>query len=705
MRKCSLSIILFVSISSLAWAQCPSDCAGDNTRLGNEAGILNTGFSNVFVGLFAGRFNTSGSENTFLGRSSGQSTTTGSLNVFVGRSAGFSNTTGSNNTFVGVSAGDQNTTGSFNTFIGRESGESNTIGSLNVFIGWRAGRFNTTGIDNTFVGVNAGQSNTIGQRNTFVGKETGISNTTGGANVFMGWRAGKLNSTGNENTFLGVGAGELNTSGTFNTFVGRSAGNSNTSGGLNTFVGVAAGASNTIGEYNAFLGTFAGYNNKGSYNTFIGNESGFTNNDGASNTFVGYATGYFSTTALYNTFIGNQAGYNTSSGVSNTFIGNEAGVGNTVGQSNTALGYRAGWTNQTGSGNLFLGNEAGYNETSSNKLYIANDSTSNPLIYGDFSQKVVALNGALGVGIKNPARPIHLRATNAIFRIDRDRDDPGFNIVRYDNNFNNVWKSFFFYTRATGVNQGKFVIADWATNVSGPSTARLVIANNGNVGIGDFLFTNPSQKLTVSGNVLATGSFITSDKRFKRNIETIPSAMDRLDKINGVSYSYETQKFAERGLPEGKNLGLIAQEVEKVFPELVVEDAEGYKAVNYDGLIPVLIEALKEQKAEIDLLKEELKTLKNPSQESVNNKAQLFQNQPNPFDKSTLIRYKLPEGVAQAMILVTDLQGKEVNRLAISQGGEGSISLEAGSLAKGIYLYSLVADGALIDTKRMLIAD
>ena len=174
---------------------------------------------------------------------------------------------------------------------------------------------------------------------------------------------------------------------------------------------------------------------------------------------------------------------------------------------NTFLGLTAG-RNNSGSGNVFIGANAGRDETGSNKLYISNSETDRPLIYGDFAQNVVNVNGALGVGIKNPERPIHLRASNAIFRIDRDGNDPGFAIVRYDQGFNNVWKSFYFYTRGNGVNNGKFIIADWGTQVAGPSTPRFVIANNGNIGIGNFLNTDPSQKLTVNGNVLATGSFM-----------------------------------------------------------------------------------------------------------------------------------------------------------------------------------------------------
>ena len=362
----------------------------------------------------------------------------------------------------------------------------------NIFIGQDAGINNTTGDFNTFLGHSAGQKNTTGLTNTFIGKFAGRENTVGISNTYLGELAGLLGTTGDENTFIGQEAGRENTTGSSNTFVGEDAGLSNTIGDLNSFFGCNAGVNADQSNRNTFIGSFAG-------------QSSF---EGVNNTYLGVFTGQENTL-----------------GVNNTFLGSYAGRKSLTGQFNTYVGMSAGHDNLEGSANVFLGYQAGFNEKGSNRLYIANSATSNPLIYGAFDRKIVNINGALGVGIQNPERPIHLRATNAIFRIDRDRNDPGFAIVRYDQGFNNVWKSFYFYTRGDGPNDGKFVIADWGQNVSGASTARMVIANNGNVGIGNFLFVDPSQKLTVNGNVLATGSYITSDKRFKRHIKILPQGI------------------------------------------------------------------------------------------------------------------------------------------------------------------------------------
>ena len=83
--------------------------------------------------------------------------------------------------------------------------------------------------------------------------------------------------------------------------------------------------------------------------------------------------------------------------------------------------------------------------------------------------------------------------------------------------------------------------------------------------------------------------------------------------------------------------------------------------------------------------------------------AQLFQNQPNPFEQSTVIPYYLPENVSNAFMLITDLQGKELNRLPIQQLGKGQLEVKVNGYQKGIYIYTLIVDGQVKQSKRMLI--
>jgi len=154
-----------------------------------------------------------------------------------------------------------------------------------------------------------------------------------------------------------------------------------------------------------FLGIEAGESNTGVSNTFSGYRAGYGNTTGYENTFSGHQAGYLNIEGNQNSFFGNRAGYNTT-GSGNTFLGYLSGYTNTTGEHNTVIGYEAG-RNQDGSGNVFMGYQAGYSETGSNKLYIANSSTENPLIYGEFDNNTVAINGDLkvdtqvGIGTEN----------------------------------------------------------------------------------------------------------------------------------------------------------------------------------------------------------------------------------------------------------------------------------------------------------------
>jgi hypothetical protein len=91
-----------------------------------------------------------------------------------------------------------------------------------------------------------------------------------------------------------------------------------------------------------------------------------------------------------------------------------------------------------------------------------------------------------------------------------------------------------------------------------------------------------------------------SDRRFKQNITPIDSALEKVAKLQGVTYTWDKTNFPRRFFPDGSEVGLIAQDVESVIPEVVQTDAEGYKSITYDKLTAVLIEAVKEMKQKID---------------------------------------------------------------------------------------------------------
>ncbi len=144
-------------------------------------------------------------------------------------------------------------------------------------------------------------------------------------------------------------------------------------------------------------------------------------------------------------------------------------------------------------------------------------------------------------------------------------------------------------------------------------TERLRIDLNGNVGIGT---NNPSVRLHVSGDIIANSISGSSDSRFKKNVRPVTNALEKVKALQGVYFNWNQDAFPERDFSDQNAIGFIAQEVEKVLPEVVQTEktTEGYKAVQYDKVVALLVEAIKEQQKEIDLLKEELKKKKSKRQ-------------------------------------------------------------------------------------------
>ncbi len=165
---------------------------------------------------------------------------------------------------------------------------------------------------------------------------------------------------------------------------------------------------------------------------------------------------------------------------------------------------------------------------------------------------------------------------------------------------------------ATGVSNNQGAYMGW-NYTSG--TGETDFINHRGGGTGGFIFYNTADGTTLtqlayinsSGDVCsASGVFNTcSDIRFKRDIVRVSSALKKINNLTGNYYYWKTDEFADRNFRKTRQLGLIAQELEKEFPELVYEDDKGYKSVDYDHFIPVLLEAIKEQQQQIEALKKQ----------------------------------------------------------------------------------------------------
>ena len=270
-------------------------------------------------------------------------------------------------------------------------------------------------------------------------------------------------------------------------------------------------------------------------------------------------------------------------------------------------------------------------------------------------------------------------------------------------------------------------------------------------------FFNGTTKIL--GQLYVNDIQITSDKRAKKEITYFDSKTDniaKLSSIKGIRFKYknnaELRKLLNPNAKDSANtdsalnafynktqIGIIAQDVQLSYPELVQTDQDGLLSVNYIGFIPILIESVKDlqkqvdnkdtklanQQTDIDDLKQQItdlraiiagccstKTkLKSNSETDISNNLNttitttLYQNAPNPFKENTSIRIDLPQNVSKALLNIYDLTGKQLKTFSISERGTVTITINGKDLAAGMYHYALITDGNLIDTKMMILTE
>lgn len=218
--------------------------------------------------------------------------------------------------------------------------------------------------------------------------------------------------------------------------------------------------------------------------------------------------------------------------------------------------------------------------------------------------------------------------------------------------------------------------------------------------------------LMITGNGWVNGTtLIVSDKRFKTNIKELDNVSKKIAGLKGYTYTFRTEEFKDKNFPKTEQIGFIAQELKEVFPQLVIENKEGFYGVNYSGFIPVLLQAVKEQQQQIDELKAVVSSFNTSATEraaalSINlsdkNSVVLDQNVPNPFAESTVISYNIPSDFVKAQIIFTTSGGKIIQTFDITTKGNGNLTVFANDLSHGVYIYSLVIDGKTVDTKKMI---
>ena len=222
----------------------------------------------------------------------------------------------------------------------------------------------------------------------------------------------------------------------------------------------------------------------------------------------------------------------------------------------------------------------------------------------------------------------------------------------------------------------------------------------------------------VAGTLSAAVVSTTSDQRLKENIQSISDTYlaDGLLGLRPVSFTYkaDTTAFsyhAESQEMRNTHYGLLAQEVQAVLPDIVYQNQDGYLSINYTELIPLLIQTVKDLNEKVEALEETVanastqgkrKTQGNHSAADVATPV-LYQNNPNPFTENTVIGYALPLSTQSATLYIYNMSGTQIDSYPIAQFGQGTITIDGNRLPAGMYLYSLIADGQVVDTKQMIL--
>jgi hypothetical protein len=360
------------------------------------------------------------------------------------------------------------------------------------------------------------------------------------------------NPDGNNNSAFGDTALQSNTTGQWNTAVGSSALQFNLQGYANSALGYNALNFNTYGNYNTGCGFATLQNNTiGSYNTAHGSGALFTNTTGNNNTSSGFDAIYANTTGSDNSAVGYEALFSNTVGSYTTAVGSHALYSNTTGGYNTGFGAYALVVNTTGSGNTAFGYAGLRSMTTGSK----NIGFGYQALYNDSTgSNNIAMGYQGALNVTTGSNNIEIGSSGAASDNDVIRiGTPGTQTTAY----------------LAGVSDAKI------------TGAAVYVTSSGQLGV------------------------LASSERYKTAISPLGSDTEKLMQLRPVSFHLKSD-------PTGAvQYGLIAEEVDKVYPELVIRDDSGkVQGVRYDELAPMLLNEVQKQERTIAAQDAEIRDLK-----------------------------------------------------------------------------------------------
>lgn len=224
-----------------------------------------------------------------------------------------------------------------------------------------------------------------------------------------------------------------------------------------------------------------------------------------------------------------------------------------------------------------------------NGAFVWGDETEADFTSTGSNQFLIRAAGGVGIGTTSPGAGLHVKGGGfprafGYFDTDASTQDAGLRFYEAG-----VVKSHLYHQASTNT-----------LNLYGEGYSGISVNSTGNVGIGT---TSPTAKLHVVGNICYTGSIgACSDLRYKTDISTLSGSLAKLRQLRGIAYRWKKDEYPTQDFDDHTHIGFIAQEIEKLYPEMVMTDPTGYKSVDYSRLTPVLVEAIKEQQMTIESL-------------------------------------------------------------------------------------------------------
>jgi hypothetical protein len=534
------------------------------------------GSGNFFVGNSAGLNVITANGSNFLGSSAGYGATNANNSNFLGNSAGYFASSAYNSNFLGNSAGSSATSAYYSNFLGNSAGNGATNANDSNFLGNSAGYGATSAYNSNFLGNSAGSSASSAYNSNFLGSSAGNGATNASDSNFLGSSAGYGATSAYNSNFLGNSAGSSASSAYNSNFLGNSAGNGATIANDSNFLGYSAGNGATNAYYSNFLGNSAGNGATSAYNSnFLGNSAGNGATNASDSNFLGSSAGSSASSAYNSNFLGNSAGNGATNASDSNFLGSSAGNGATNASDSNFLGSSAGYGAASAYDSNFLGSSAGYFASSAaNSIFIGNfsgfndivDNTSNngtSIAIGRYSGTGGFSNSiALGHGVKNSA-VTQLNIGNVLY---------GTGIYNSDTQ------------SAAPISGGKLGI--------GTSTPQDTLQAFGDIRSGTS-GSNGCIKNYAGTGIAGTCS---SDERLKTDITDFATGtLDKVLALRTISYKWnDIAKGLNNVNTQVTNYGLLAQNVEQSFPELVTTDSNGYKQVNYSSVQLYILKAVQE---------------------------------------------------------------------------------------------------------------